>query len=484
MVRVHWAASIDTPRSRATSRTIGLPSPATTAPVSAAKARAATRPRGAGAGAWVSARRVSVLGRPSLRAAPGRSRWPSRRPRTWSAGRSGSVAAHPVQRRHQARAGRPEWVAKGDRAALQVGPVEVGTGLGRPGQDDGGERLVDLERPDLVERQSGTAQRGLRGRDRASEHDNRVGTDHGHRVDAGQRPKTVAAHGLRGRDEDRRRPVRDLAGQGSSQPPALADRCQRGQVLGTRSPSWSLVVVEVNHQDGLLDEQTRVVRGQRASMALEGELLHRGPAEVPLLGDELGAPELIDGLVAEAPAPAFAAARVRHPVLEADRRRRRDRDLAHHLDATGDHEVLHARHHRLGGEVDGLLGRAALPVHRRTRDSFRKTGREGRGPADVGRLRPHLADAAPHDVVDRGWVGATARQQRLDDRRAEVGRMDGREGATALADRRADGVDEICPQPSPSTHAGGRFSRKAPAPSGSSSPRKNARLNSWAASSA
>ena len=45
MISVHWAAASETCRSRETSRMIGLPRPATTEPVSAAKARQAISPR-------------------------------------------------------------------------------------------------------------------------------------------------------------------------------------------------------------------------------------------------------------------------------------------------------------------------------------------------------------------------------------------------------------------------------------------------------
>ena len=148
--------------------------------------------------------------------------------------------------------------------------------------------------------------------------------------------------------------------------------------------------------------------------------------------------------------PPFAAARVGHAVLEPDGRRRRDRHLAHHLDATGHDEVLNARHHRLRREVDGLLRGPALPVHRRARHVLGQPGRESGDPADVGRLRPHLPDTAPHDVVDRVGVGAGARQQRLDDRRAEV-RRDGRPREPRRACRPASAARRRgTPQPSPS----------------------------------
>ena len=52
-------------------------------------------------------------------------------------------------------AARAERVAEGDGAAVHVDLGEVGAGLLLPGQDDAGERLVDLEQVDVVERQTG-----------------------------------------------------------------------------------------------------------------------------------------------------------------------------------------------------------------------------------------------------------------------------------------------------------------------------------------
>src|SRR3954465_10170732 len=73
-------------------------------------------------------------------------RWPGRRPRTWSAARSGRRRAPSVdERRRDAGAAGPERVADRDRAAVDVDLVEVDAGLALPREDDGGEGLVDLE---------------------------------------------------------------------------------------------------------------------------------------------------------------------------------------------------------------------------------------------------------------------------------------------------------------------------------------------------
>src|SRR6266700_8238210 len=56
------------------------------------------------------------------------------------------------QRGEEPRAGRAERVAKGDRATARVDPGEVRAGLALPGKHNRGERLVDLDQVDLVQR--------------------------------------------------------------------------------------------------------------------------------------------------------------------------------------------------------------------------------------------------------------------------------------------------------------------------------------------
>ena len=67
-----------------------------------------------------------------------------------------AVVAHVVeQRRRQPRARRAERVAERDRAAVGVEPAGVGAGLVQPRERHRGERLADLERADVVDREAG-----------------------------------------------------------------------------------------------------------------------------------------------------------------------------------------------------------------------------------------------------------------------------------------------------------------------------------------
>src|SRR5438046_6840496 len=55
-------------------------------------------------------------------------------------------------RSHQSRAGRAEWVAQRDAAAVDVDLGQVRAGLLLPREHDRRERLVDLDQVDVVER--------------------------------------------------------------------------------------------------------------------------------------------------------------------------------------------------------------------------------------------------------------------------------------------------------------------------------------------
>jgi len=90
--------------------------------------------------------------------------------------------------------------------------------------------------------------------------------------------------------------------------------------------------------------------------------------------------------------------------------------------------------------VDGLLTGAALSVDGRARDAQGHPGGEPRGAGDVAGLGADGVDAAEDDVVDDLRVDTGAFDDRLDDVRAQVGRMLSGQAAAALADGRADGA--------------------------------------------
>src|SRR6266852_6765037 len=79
---------------------------------------------------------------------------------------------------------------------------------------------------------------------------------------------------------------------------------------------------------------------------------------------------------------------------------RAHRHEAHHLDATGDHQIIGASYHTLCGKIHRLLGRAAFAVQRYGGNGFRKASRENCLPSDIGGLLADLDDAPRDHVLD------------------------------------------------------------------------------------
>ena len=102
----------------------------------------------------------------------------------------------------------------------------------------------------------------------------------------------------------------------------------------------------------------------------------------------------------------------------------------HALDARGDHDVHGATHHRLGGELQGLLGRPALSVHRGGRHALRQLGGQHGVASDVGGLLACLRDA-PHDhIFNGGRIDAGAIDQLVQHHTGKVCRMPAPDAST------------------------------------------------------
>ena len=161
-----------------------------------------------------------------------------------------------------------------------------------------------------------------------------------------------------------------------------------------------------------------------------------------------------------------------------------DRHPAHDLDAAGDGDVDDAGADQAGGEVGGLLGRAALAVDGGGGHRERQAGGQPGGAGDVEGLLADLADAAADDLADLGRVDAGALDQLLL-RRRPAGRRGGwwtgrrraarracgrlrRSRRRSWPQRRADGSArtwavgpaERPPVERPGTRAGGRWRRR------------------------
>ncbi len=149
--------------------------------------------------------------------------------------------------------------------------------------------------------------------------------------------------------------------------PAAASRC--GCRPGSRRSGCPRRHVHLGAAVGQADldghdlvvEQVRTRGSDRALVALEREAIEVVLRQPILLRHHLGAHELaeLDAGVALLDPRALVLAEA---VLRGQRRRQAHRHPRHALDARGDHHVHRARHHRLRGEVQRLLRRAALPV--------------------------------------------------------------------------------------------------------------------------
>ena len=174
-----------------------------------------------------------------------------------------------------------------------------------------------------------------------------------------------------------------------------------------------------------------------ALLALGAEGVELLAGDAPLVGDHLGR----DALGHEAGIGVAGE----DLVAERDRargHRRAHRRGGHDLDAGGDGDVVGTGDHALGGEVGGLLGRAALAVDRGGGHRLGEPGGEHGVAADVEALVPDLHDAAHDHVVDERGVEVVALDEALQDLAGEVGRVPPRQLSVALATRSADGVDD------------------------------------------
>ena len=125
------------------------------------------------------------------------------------------------------------------------------------------------------------------------------------------------------------------------------------------------------------------------------------------------------------------------------------------LGAAGDHQVVVICGNARGGEVHGLLRRAALAVDRRGRH---RLGQSGGHPGVAGQVRPlltYLADTATDDIVNALRVHAGALEERREREAQQVRRVPVGQRPPTLAECGPDHIhnDGL-------SHAGRSFVRK------------------------
>ena len=203
----------------------------------------------------------------------------------------------------------PEGVADGDRATVGVHPGAVGPQLPLPGQHHRGERLVDLEDVDVVDRELVVVEQLLGGGDRARQHQHRIGADEADVDDAWPGASSPSASAFSaGHQQQGAGAVGDLRRRaGRVDAVGAAGRLQRAPApsrVVSRRPSSRATrwVVPV----GLPSSPTSgaSMGEDLAAVAVLGpglggavlrqlaELVAVGPGDSPLLGDALGALEL------------------------------------------------------------------------------------------------------------------------------------------------------------------------------------------------
>ena len=256
-------------------------------------------------------------------------------------------------------------------AAVDVKALEVrAEGLG-PGEWHRAEGFVDFVQIDVGDRQPRFLQHFFGGWNRPFEHDDRVGTDHRHRMDP--RPHFKAEFGHRAviGDHHRRRAVADLTRGARGDPALLAQRIEAahrfdGGIHADAFIDYMAVRGAIFERDGNGQHfalEIALLGGVGGALVAEqAEFVELFAGDVVFFREQLGAVELGKadaGIARFEPLALGHAAAVGEAVADIGA----DLHRAHGLDAAGDNHILGFRHHRLGGELHRLQRRAALPVH-------------------------------------------------------------------------------------------------------------------------
>ena len=182
-------------------------------------------------------------------------------------------------------------------------------------------------------------------------------------------------------------------------------RAQAGELLQGGLAADALVDRHIADRHDLVGEAALVSGGSRSLVRGERDLVELLARELPAIGDHLRGQALGDE-------PAVVALEhLRREGTVAPDHVGEHRHPRHRLDPAGDDEVVVAGDEPGGGEVHGLLARAALPVDRGARDGLGEPGRERGVAGDVDALLTDLRDAA--QITSSTSAGSTpARETR------------------------------------------------------------------------
>ncbi len=333
-----------------------------------------------------------------------------------------------------------------DGTAVDVDLVHVRLVDLGPGQDDGGEGLVDLDEVDVGEAHPGGAQDPFGRGDGSVEVVVRVGADHGGGDDPGAGAQPLAGGALPAHHQDGGGPVADLGGVPGGVDAVGEYGPQGGQRLGggvaqplVPADECGLAGGAPGAGDGGLDVDDLSVEPALGPgpggllLGGEAERVRVGPGDAPVAGDALGGGEL----VGHVQRPAL---RRRGAVVGGERGA--EEDAAHGLDAAADAGLDGAGGDEARDQVDGLLGRPAGAVDRGAGGGVRQPGVQPGVAGDVVGLLAGLGDAAADDLLHPAGGDAGPLQQTLLGEPEEFRRVEPGQDTPAPADRCPRGFDD------------------------------------------
>ena len=349
----------------------------------------------------------------------------------------------------QAGTGGAQRVTVGNRATPGVELVHVGIELARPGQRHAGKGLVDLDPVHVSQTEAGLLQRSARRRNHASELQHRVGAHHHAGAEAGARAQAMRfGRGATGQQHGRG-PIGHLAGIGSRDHALLLaaeHRGHGGHLLDIDHGTHAFIVlqtyrltlgIDAGHRYGTAG-QAGLLRGMGTAMAFAGKVVAIGTAELPLLGNALGAFHLVrDGKALQNARMQIVKA---GEGLPAQRQVQEHGHAAHAFHTAADGEVQIAGGNRLRCRMYGVLAGAAHAVQADAGHAGRQAGQQHRLACNIGTLLASLADTAGNHVTNLLGRHGGLRQYLLQHAGQQCVGARFTQGPLALAEWRAHGT--------------------------------------------
>jgi hypothetical protein len=311
----------------------------------------------------------------------------------------------------------------------------------------GGEGLVQLDEPDVVNAQAETREQLLRGRHRPVAHDPRIDAGAGRAEPAQLGPEAEFVRLVPAREQERRGAVVDAAGIAGGHRAALAEGglefrhvLERGRelepavlalaaarMLVPLDPDGLAPAPGYGDGDDLVREPAGVHGRDGAAMAFDGEGVLLLARDLHLLGDVLRRlAQADDGIhrvhprVVKAPADR-GVPHLRMPHLgRALRLRHGPGRPAHGFDTAADEDIALLGDDRLGRLIDRLERRGAVAVDRDAGHFLREASEQHRHARDIAVVLARLIAAAGVDVIERGRGDTGSRHQGLIDIGQEI----------------------------------------------------------------